>query len=245
MDPMSLENLRWVIVGAAFVAVFVSLGLVEKYKPGYLRTPRIRVFDTIVTTAVFSFLGMGLVAYWHEKEDVVTAKFHQQYHDNWWPRTGGNTFFQGVPLLKCPLDLWVFQEIVYERRPDVILETGTWRGGTSFHFASLFDLMGTDGRVVTVDINDFETPEHERITYLIGSSTADEIMKQIRATVHPEDKVMVVLDSDHSKQHVLNELNLYSKLVTPGQYLVVEDTHLTAIRSGQAKGTLGQRFRNS
>ena len=128
--------------------------------------------------------------------------------------------------MKCPLDMWVFQEIMYETRPDVIVETGTARGGSAFYFASILDLLGK-GRVITVDILDLpDKPQHNRITYLTGSSTSPEIIGRIRDFIAPNEKVMVFLDSDHSKAHVQRELELYIGLVTPGQYLIVEDTQL-------------------
>ena len=83
---------------------------------------------------------------------------------------------------KCPLDLWVYQEIVAETRPDLVVETGTFEGGSALFFASLFDLLG-EGNVVTVDIEPRERPPHDRITYLTGSSTAPEIVDRIKAHV--------------------------------------------------------------
>ncbi len=156
----------------------------------------------------------------------VTAAFHRIYHNNWWHQTVLNTDWLGVRAMKCPLDMWVFQEILYETRPDVIVETGTMEGGSSFYFASILDLLG-HGRVITVDILDYpDKPRHERITYLTGSSTSEEIIETIRGLIEPGEKVMVFLDSDHSQAHVERELELYSNLVTPGNYLIVEDTHL-------------------
>ncbi|MCP5115244.1 MAG: cephalosporin hydroxylase [bacterium] len=139
--------------------------------------------------------------------------------------TFNNTFWRGVAVQKTPLDLWVFQEIIEETKPDVIVETGTFRGGSSYFYASLFDLMG-HGRVITVDIEDYpDKPEHERVTFLLGSSTSPEILSQIRELIGEGERVMVFLDSDHSRDHVLEELKLYPDLVTPGCYLIVEDTH--------------------
>lgn len=80
--------------------------------------------------------------------------------------------------------------------------------------------------MITIDIEDFPgKPKHPRITYLLGSSTSNEILAKIRSLIQPGETVMVALDSDHRAPHVANELNLYSPLVTPGSYLVVEDTH--------------------
>ena len=84
------------------------------------------------------------------------------------------------------------------------------------------------GRVLTIDIREYpDLPQNGRITYLLGSSTSDAIIQKVTSLIHPGDKVMVVLDSDHSKAHVLDELRLYSRIVTVGNYLVVEDTDLS------------------
>ena len=137
----------------------------------------------------------------------------------------GTNWF-GVQAMKCPLDMWFFQEIMYETRPDVVVETGTRLGGSSAYFASILDLLGK-GRVITVDIVDYpDKPQHDRITYLTGSSTSLEIIERIRELISPDEKVMVFLDSDHSKAHVQRELELYSGLVTAGNHLIVEDTFL-------------------
>ena len=220
-DP---ETLRWLIFLFSGAAALALLLLVHKLWPNLLRKPGFRAFDLVITAVVFLFIGMHATNLWHEREEVVVNSFHRLYHDTWWGPTVRNTYWFGTPLLKCPLDLWVYQEILHETKPDVIVETGTWQGGSAGFFASLFDLMG-HGRVVTIDIKSFDPPERDRVTYLLGSSTSDEIIRQVKESVH-DDKVMVVLDSDHSKEHVLNELRLYSEMVTVGCYLVVEDMHL-------------------
>lgn len=137
-------------------------------------------------------------------------------------RSVENTRWLGVPVVKLPLDLWVYQEIFFERRPDYVIETGTARGGSALWFASLCDLVG-HGEVITIDVTERAgLPQHPRITYLNGSSVADEIVESL-----PQDgEVLVTLDSDHRKEHVLRELELYSPLVRPGGYLVVEDTNI-------------------
>jgi cephalosporin hydroxylase len=136
-----------------------------------------------------------------------------------------STSWLGVPTLKCPLDLWVYQEILLERRPDVIVESGTNRGGSALYLASICDLID-HGRVVTIDIEDHGTRPHPRITYLIGSSTAQSTIERVQAMIDGANDVMVILDSDHEREHVLKELRLYSQVVTPGQYLIVEDTNI-------------------
>jgi len=133
----------------------------------------------------------------------------------------------GVHAAKCPVDLWIYQEIIYELKPDVIIECGTGSGGSSLFLASICDMIG-NGRVITIDIVEAEgRPQHKRITYLLGSSTSSETVEQVKKLVSVDNKVMVILDSYHSKEHVLNELRIYSRFVTKGSYIIVEDTNLS------------------
>jgi cephalosporin hydroxylase len=132
----------------------------------------------------------------------------------------------GHPILKCPLDLWHYQEILHEIRPDLIIETGTAFGGSALLLANMCDLLN-HGRVITVDVEvRGERPQHPRIAYLTGSSVDPAIVADLKAAAAQCERVMVILDSDHSKEHVLNELNALGGLVTPGSYLIVEDTNL-------------------
>ena len=154
----------------------------------------------------------------------VNAAFHVQFHKDG-ARTYNNTFFLGVPVQKCPFDLWVMQEIIYQVKPDVIVETGTYRGGSSYYYAHLLDFIGR-GRVYTIDIEDYpDKPAHPRIRFLLGSSTDPAVFGRVHSEIKPGETVLVFLDSDHRKEHVSRELNLYHTLVTPGSYLIVEDTH--------------------
>jgi cephalosporin hydroxylase len=127
-------------------------------------------------------------------------------------------------VIKFPWDLWIYQEIIYELRPDVIIETGTFMGGSALFLASICDLIN-NGKVITIDIRQFEpVPNHKRITYLHGSSTSNAIVCKLKDLISPTQKVMVILDSEHYKTHVLEELKIYSQFVSIGQYLIVEDT---------------------
>lgn len=138
--------------------------------------------------------------------------------------TGETRHWLGVPIWKFPLDLWVYQEIISETKPDVLIDSGTYKGGSALFFASIFDLL-KNGRVLSIDIVAFPNrPQHERIAYLLGSSTSDEIIQKVKESIHPGERVMVSLDSDHHKAHVLDELRVYCNIVTKGNYLVVEDT---------------------
>jgi cephalosporin hydroxylase len=122
------------------------------------------------------------------------------------------------------MDLWTYQELIHGLKPDLLIETGTYQGGSAYYFASLLDLIGR-GEIVTIDVDEHPgRPDHPRITYLTGSSTADDILEAVRARSRDKQTVMVILDSDHTERHVRRELELYSPLVTPGSYIVVEDT---------------------
>lgn len=152
--------------------------------------------------------------------------FHQIYYYSS-EKTWENTFWLGWPTLKCPLDMWVYQEIIFEVKPDVIIETGTYFGGSALFFAMLLDRL-QKGIVVTIDILERQKkrPDHNRIRYITGSSVSSEVVKQVELLVEKQRRVMVILDSDHTKHHVLEELNIYSRFVDTGSYIIVEDTDL-------------------
>jgi cephalosporin hydroxylase len=180
----------------------------------------------LVAGALLPALAFGVCAWkrsvpgWAEK--VVIAAFHIVYHHR---QTFNDTHWLGTEVQKTPLDLWVYQELIHELRPDLIVETGTYKGGSALFMASICDLEN-NGQVATVDTEEYPgRPQHSRIRYLRGSSTSSGIIEQFKALASGQRTVLVALDSDHAKQHVLNELRLYSGLVTKGSYLIVEDTH--------------------
>ena len=160
------------------------------------------------------------------ERDVVT-QFHKLYYDSYFfGKTWGSTYWLGTKILKCPLDMFIYQELIFAMRPDIIIETGTAHGGSALFMATICDLVGC-GEIVTIDVEDLpDRPRHERITYLLGSSTSDEIKGKVRERIGDKGKVLVILDSDHRKEHVLNELQLYSAFVPKGGYVIVEDTHV-------------------
>jgi cephalosporin hydroxylase len=167
-------------------------------------------------------------------EVAATDAFHRVYYESW---AGGRkdgrekdrgtialSWF-GYRTLKCPLDLWTYQEILVETRPDLVVECGTRHGGSAYFIASILDLLG-HGHVLTIDIETVKgRPVHPRITYLLGSSTDPEILKQVRRQASGK-RTMVILDSDHSQAHVSAELAAYRDLVSVGSYLIVEDTNV-------------------
>ena len=136
----------------------------------------------------------------------------------------------GRPIIQLPEDLIVIQEALHRVRPDVLIETGVAHGGSLIFYASLFKAMGR-GRVVGVDIeirphNRTAIEEHELaplVTLVEGSSVDRGVVDRVAALVEPGETVLVVLDSDHSRAHVLGELEAYAPLVTPGSYIVATD----------------------
>lgn len=166
-----------------------------------------------------------------------TKGFHKLYY-YFGSSTLGNTYWLGTPVQKCPLDLWIYQEIIWGTKPEIIIEIGTAQGGSALCFASLFDLLGK-GEVITIDITDQATLIRPRITKIIGNSVSEKVIDQVEKIVGKKN-AMVVLDSAHDKEHVLKEMELYSKFVSVGNYLVVEDTNINGhpVRPGWGEGPM-------
>lgn len=172
------------------------------------------------------------------KQEIVN-KFHQLYYNShFFNRTKPNIFWQGIPTEKCPLDLWIYQEIIFEIKPDLIIECGTANGGTTLFLANICDLLNK-GKIISVDIkNDSSRPKHHRIEYLLGETTSEKILTQIKKEAVNQNCVLVILDDAHDKAHILKELSLYNEFVTTGSYLIVEDTNLNGhpINPGYGEG---------
>lgn len=153
----------------------------------------------------------------------IAKAFHCNFYNDLKFHT---TRWMGVQLLKCPFDLWVYQEILHAHQPDLVIETGTFEGGSALYMSHIMDLIGK-GRIVTVDIDEKPNrPQHERITYITGSSTDPAIIDQVKGHIRPGEKVMVILDSYHGCDHVFRETELYHGFVSPGCYMIVEDTNI-------------------
>ena len=136
---------------------------------------------------------------------------------------GLGTHFLGHRALKNPMDAWVYQEIVYDVKPDVVLEIGNKNGGSTLYLAVLLATLG-HGRVLALDIDHSRfTPEHERIDLITGDAAAPETIKKVHDYCK-DKKVLLIHDADHSYQAALTDLRNYQYLVAPSSYIIVEDT---------------------
>jgi len=151
-----------------------------------------------------------------------TARYKYSYNFSW----------LGRPIMQLPPDIVAMQEIIWRVKPDLIIETGIAHGGSLVFYASMLDLLHGDGQVLGIDIdirehNRVEIEKHPmfgRITIVQGSSTDEDIVRQVYGFARNKKQVLVALDSSHTHNHVLKELQLYSPFVTKGSYLVVFDT---------------------
>jgi cephalosporin hydroxylase len=153
----------------------------------------------------------------------ATEYFRWFYDQGVWKRM----HYRGVRILKVPSDLWNYQEIFTEQRVQWVLETGTRHGGSALFFADLLQLNGAPGRVISIDVDraSNRVGAHPRIDFLLGDSASDPMVDLVRSILPNErGALFMILDSDHSKAHVLRELNALVPLLRKGDYLVVEDT---------------------
>jgi len=158
-----------------------------------------------------------LSRYWLEQ----SSKYEYSYHFSW----------LGMPIIQFPQDIIAVQELIWRIRPEVVIETGIARGGSLVLYASILELIGGSGKVIGID-NDIrkhnriaieQHPLSSRIELIEGSSTDSDVIHSVSKKAAGR-KTMVLLDSNHTHDHVLEELKLYSPLVTKDSYLVVFDT---------------------
>jgi cephalosporin hydroxylase len=153
-----------------------------------------------------------------------------------WLRCGWDTKYVysfawlGRPIIQLPEDMFRVQEVIYRIKPDVIIETGVAHGGSLVFYAALCKAM-EQGRVIGIDV---EIRPHNRaaieahqlfpyVTLIEGSSTDAATVQQVRDQIRPDEIVFVMLDSNHTKQHVLDELDAYAPMVSQGSYVVAAD----------------------
>lgn len=143
-----------------------------------------------------------------------------------------NFTWLGRPIIQFPQDMIAVQEIIWRVKPEVLIETGVAHGGSLIYYASLLELIGEGGKVIGVDIdirqhNRVEIEKHRQsknITLIQGSSTDESVVNEVRRLVRGKTSVLVVLDSNHTHEHVFQELKMYSPFVSKDSYLIVFDT---------------------
>ena len=143
-----------------------------------------------------------------------------------------NFSWMGRPIIAYPQDMIAMQELIWDIKPDLIIETGVAHGGSIIYYASLLELIGNNGLVVGIDIDIRKHnrdlieahPMMKRIQLIEGPSTSESVINQVKAISEQKNKIMVCLDSNHTHEHVLEELKLYAPLTSPGSYCIVFDT---------------------
>ncbi len=153
---------------------------------------------------------------------IESAKFKYSYNFSW----------MGRPIIAYPQDMIAMQEIIWDIKPDLIIETGVAHGGSIIYYASLLELIGGDGLVVGIDIDirkhNRELIENhsmfKRLKLIEGSSLSNEVVSQVKEIASQKKKILVCLDSNHTHDHVLKELEIYANLTTVDSYCIVFDT---------------------
>lgn len=155
-------------------------------------------------------------------DDQMRADYYNHL-DNKGTKKNYPRWRNGALVIKFPQDMILYAQAIFTHKPDWIIETGTWFGGSAWFFADMLLLNGGKG-VITIDKLGRHMPPHPFVEYIKASSTDLKMFRGLRKRLREDGgKVMVVLDSDHSTAHVAKELEYYSQIVSPGQYLVVED----------------------
>jgi cephalosporin hydroxylase len=159
---------------------------------------------------------------------LIVNWFHLVWYTS--PRSWKSNTYLGYAIKQCPLDLQLYQELIWQTRPAFILQTGVEAGGSIVYFATLLDLARAPPSAIVIGVDILITDsarsiDHPRVRLVEGDSTSSGVIEQIVALL-PEGNGLVSLDSNHSKHHVAAELKLYSRFVSPGSYLVVEDTNI-------------------
>jgi cephalosporin hydroxylase len=158
----------------------------------------------------------------------VGRKFQVVYYNS---GVWTTTKWLGIPSEQAPTDNWNMQELITELRPDYIIETGTLNGGTTLFYAEVLSNVNPQGKVITIDVEPhIEAASklplwNQRVEMIVGSSVDPRVTDHVAQEVLGK-KVLVTLDSLHTREHVLKEMEIYSKLVAPGSYLVVQDTNI-------------------
>jgi cephalosporin hydroxylase len=162
-------------------------------------------------------------------EKTVLTQFHKLWYSS--NHTWKKNTWMGIKTMQSPQDVWIAQEVIFETKPDFIVECGAYHGGSAAMWAMILKEANPEGRVISIDIEDrFDKAKElsivkERVEFIVGSSTAPEVVAKIKEEVSGK-KVLVILDSLHKKHHVLDELNNYWDIVPVGGYIHVQDSNI-------------------
>lgn len=160
---------------------------------------------------------------------ATVDRFHELFYNS--PHTVAVNRWMGITAQQNPNDVWITQEILFEVKPDFVVEAGTFRGGSAALWAMVLREINPQSRIITIDIEDQAADAkklpifQERVDFLLGSSTAPEIVAEVKRRVAGH-KVVLILDSNHRKEHVLAELRAYADIVPVGSYIIVQDGNL-------------------
>ncbi|MBU0908620.1 MAG: cephalosporin hydroxylase family protein [Proteobacteria bacterium] len=164
------------------------------------------------------------------QEEIINI-FHSIFYASENDHSGPPKLYNGVPIHKHPGDMFNYQQILFTQKPDYIIECGAFQGGSTMFFADTLNLIGK-GKIVSVDICEREerwypqVEAHERTILIPGSSVAADVVAQVKETVKDGESFFVILDSLHTKAHVLAEMESYGPLLAKGNYMIVEDSNL-------------------
>lgn len=241
------STVHWGIVtsqatAGLIVATYLMLGAVlvrlsVREKGGTARTTSwkgigVWLLSVVTIGWLLGGLSIFLITHLTHSQEMTDRKAIERFHQILW-----NSFHRANPVSwlgivsrQNPLDNWVVQEIISEVKPDVIVETGTGQGGSTLFYAAVLEQVNPEGKVITIDIEQYIDQASQfdlfqrRVEFIQGDSASPEIVQQVAEKVKGR-KVLVTLDSLHTKEHVLKELNLYSNLVSLNSYIVVQDTN--------------------
>lgn len=193
----------------------------QKNPKNFLCLPKLPLVILVISTLIYILiLNMRL------SDSAIVLKFSELF----WKVPASETTWFGVQCQQNPCDAWVVQEIVNEVKPDYIIEVGTFKGGYSLYLASVLSQVNPGGKVITIDIENQVNPStaerelfRKYVEFIQSDSVSPKLLNELGNRVRGR-KVLVFLDSLHTPDHVLKELNLYSKLVSIGSYLIVHDT---------------------
>jgi cephalosporin hydroxylase len=189
----------------------------------------------LLTALCVGLAGLNVYQWGRLKQATAppsNAEVMRLFYEEWMP-LNKPTFWQnkwsGLPTLQNPMDVWITQEILHEVRPDFVIEAGAFHGGSAALFATILEQISPQGRVISIDIEDRMQEARKlpivqrKVDFLLGSSVDSRIVDEVKRRVQG-GKVLVILDSLHTKEHVLAELNAYAPIVSVGSYLIVQDT---------------------